>query len=271
MTALSAPEKGICPQLTAQQEHKLAMACAQGDEEAIRTMVSANLPLVASIAKKYAGKGVPMMDLIQEGSIGLIAAARKFDYTRNNRFSTYATKCIRLSIVDCVINYNGIIRVPNYTAERMHKVLQARTELMQRDGKEPDAQAIAQFLQMEPQKVQKLLELCPQVLSLDTPVGPDGEDGLQALIQDLHAPQPQEELIRQELIHTVDTLLSMLTQRQQQVLRLHFGMEDGSCHSLEEIGKMLGISKERTRQIEQQAMDKLRIIGADFGLEDFLQ
>lgn len=256
--------------LTPEQERDLAIACAAGDENAIKTMVTSNLQLVVSIAREYSGRGVPMLDLIQEGSIGLITAARKFDYTRNLRFSTYATKWIRQGVTRCVMNYNGLIHVPHYTAERMNRVLRAKAELSQQTGEEPDVQSIADRCGMEPEKVSQLLKLCPQTVSLDTPVGDEGEDGLQIFIEDLQTPQPQDELVRQELRRTLDILLSMLTERQREVLHLRYGMTDGTPRSMEQVGKELGISKERVRQIEHQAMEKLKKNGADFGLEDFL-
>ena len=258
------------PRLTPQQEYQLAMGCAQGDTEAIKLMVSSNLQLVVSIAREYAGRGVPVLDLIQEGSIGLIYAARKFDYTRNLRFSTYATKWIRQGVMRCVMNHNGLIRVPHYTAEKMNKVLRAKTELTQSSGKEPEASEIAEYCQMEEEKVSQLLSLLPRTFSLDTPVGEDGSDDLQMLLEDLQAPQPQEELVRRELKKTLQTLLSQLTPRQQQILQMHYGLSGEEPRSMDAIGKELGISKERVRQIERQAMDKLKTLGADFGLEDFL-
>ena len=258
------------PRLTPDEERRLAMGCAEGDPEAIKAMVSSNLQLVVSIAKGYADRGVPLLDLIQEGSIGLLAAARKFDYTRNLRFSTYATKWIRQGVVRCVMNHSGVIRVPHYTAEKMYKVLSARTVLLQRNGVEPEAAEIADACDMDAEKVQQLLNLYPRVCSLDTPVGENGDSDLQVLLEDLQAPQPQEELVRMELKNTLETLLSLLTDRQQQVLRLRYGISGEEPRSMESIAKELGISKERVRQIEHQAMDKLKTMGADFGLEDFL-
>ena len=257
------------PRLTVEAERELARRCAEGDEEAIRHMVVSNLRLVVSVAREYAGRGVPLLDLIQEGSIGLLVAARKFDYTLDFRFSTYATKWIRQGVVRCLLNHSQMIRVPEHTAERIRKVEQVRNILRQELEAEPSAAQIAQWCGMTEQKVIQLLRLNPETCSLDAPVGQ--EDGvLGTLLEDARSSQPQEELVRKELEHTLNVLLSNLNERQQQVLRLHFGMADGHEHSLEEIGKALGISKERARQIERQAMEKLQTMGADLGLEDFL-
>ena len=259
------------PRLTPEEERELARRCAQGDEEAIRKMVNANLRLVVSVAKEYSGRGGPLMDLIQEGSIGLLAAARKFDYTRDLRFSTYATKWIRQGVTRCLLNHAGAIRVPVHTAERMRKVQAAQAVLRQEQGTEPTAEEIAARVDMPREKVAQLLQLSPDVCSLDVPVGDEDKSSFGNLLEDLEAPQPQEELVRKELNDAIDRLLSNLTERQRTILRLHFGMEDGVCHSLEEIGQKLGISKERVRQVEKQAMDKLQALGTSMGLEDFLE
>ena len=258
------------PRLSIQEERELARRCAEGDEDAIRHMVSSNLRLVVSVAREYAGRGVALLDLIQEGSIGLLVAARKFDYTLDFRFSTYATKWIRQGVTRCLMNHAGMIRVPLHTAERMRKVDVARAALRQETGEEPTAAQIAEKCGLPENKVMELIRLMPEVCSLDIPVG-DGEEGaLRSLLEDAQAPQPYEELVRKELEHTMSQLMATLNERQQQILRLHFGMEDGNCYSLEEIGKKMGISKERVRQIERQAMDKLQKNGASLGLEDFL-
>jgi len=256
------------PRLTAEEERALAKECAAGDEGAIRQMVNSNLRLVVSVAKEYAGRGVPLMDLIQEGSIGLLAAAKKYDYTLEYRFSTYATKWIRQGVTKSLQNHAQLIRVPAHTAERIRKVEAARVALLQMNEEEPTAEQIGKFCDIPPAKVRQLLQLAPEICSLDAPVGETDTFGI--LLEDMHSPQPYEELVRDELSHTMDALLGTLTERQQKVLRLHFGMEDGACHSLEEIGALLGISKERARQIEKQAMSSLQEMGAGMGLEDFL-
>lgn len=257
------------PLLTPEEERALAQRCALGDEDAIRQMVNSNLRLVVSVAKEYAGRGVPLMDLIQEGSIGLLAAAKKFDYTLDYRFSTYATKWIRQGVTRCLMNHAQMIRVPMHTAERIRKVQQAESQLQQQLDRAPTVEEIAAFCDLPAAKVRQLLKRNPEVCSLDAPVGSD-DGAFGVLLEDCSSAQPYEQVVREELNMTMETLLGTLNERQRQVLRLHFGMEDSTVHSLEEIGCILGISKERVRQIEKQAMDKLHKLGAGMGLEDFL-
>ena len=259
------------PRLSREEERELARKCAEGDEDAIRTMVCTNLRLVVSVAKEYAGRGVPLLDLIQEGSIGLLVAARKFDYTLDFRFSTYATKWIRQGIGRCLLNHAGLIRIPAHTAEKIRQLLQVRKELHKELEREPTEAELAEKSGIPEKKVKEYLSLIPEICSLDAPAGEEEDSTLQLFLEDLQAPQPYEELVCRELKATLDTMLSTLNERQQQVLRLHYGMTDGVCYSFERIGKELGISKERARQIEHQAMEKLQKQGMASGLEDFLE
>ncbi len=258
------------PRLTAEEERELAMACRAGDEEAVRKMVSANLRLVVSVAREYADRGVPLLDLFQEGSIGLLIAAKNFDYTLEYRFSTYATKWIRQRIWRYIAAHMGLIRVPEHTAQRVRQVLSARTKLMQQLQREPTDEELAQACEITVERVNTLLGYVPEICSLDAPVGKEEDGTLGVLLEDTQTPQPFESLVRQELKETLEELLGKLDARYSLVLRLHFGMEDGVCYSQEEIGRKLGVSKERVRQIEQQAIKKLAKWSAGLGLEDFL-
>ena len=259
------------PRLTPEQERALAQRCAEGDEEAIRQMVNSNLRLVVSVAREYAGRGVPLLDLIQEGSIGLMVAAKKFDYTMEFRFSTYATKWIRQGITRYLLNHANLIRVPAHTAERIRKIAQVRAAIMQQQGAEPTDRELAEACEISEEKLRQLMQLHPEISSLDAPLGAEEDGTVSTILQDIGAAEPYETLIREELNQTMESLLQMLGQRQRQVLQLHFGMTDGICHSLEEIGKSMGISKERARQIERQGIEKLQKLGASMGLEDYLE
>ncbi len=261
--------RGI-PRLSPEEERHVAMACAQGDEEAIKTLVSANLRLVASIAREYAGRGISQLDLIQEGSIGLLTAARKFDHSLDYRFSTYATKWIRAGITGYLNRQGDAIRLPAYTAQRMNRVLSAQRSLTQTLGRTPTAGELAAETGLSEERIRDYLTLDTQICSLDAPVGE--EDGsLGAILQDQTAPQPLQELVRRELKNTLNALMEDLTPRQRQVLQLRFGMTDGVCKTHEGIGKILGISKERSRQLEKQGLARLQRLGADLGLEDYLE
>jgi len=258
------------PLLTPEQELEVAKGCARGDEEAIRTMVNSNLRLVVYIAKEYVGKGVPLLDLIQEGSIGLLSAAKKFDHTRECRFAHYASQWIHQGCYRGVLKHSSLIRVPLHTLEKMRKILAVKAALMQESGEEPSIEELAARCEMTAEKVSELLEQLPQVGSIDIPTGENGDDTLQSLLKNAQAPQPEESLVREELKHIMEGLLQKLTDRQQQILRLRFGMEDGVCYSLQQVAQRIGLSKERTRQIESQAIDKLKKLSAGLGLEGFL-
>ena len=258
------------PRLTVEEERELAAACAQGDEEAIRKMVNCNLRLVVSVAREYAGRGVPLLDLIQEGSIGLLVAAKKFDHTLEYRFSTYATKWIRQGVTRCLLNHSSVIRVPLHTAERMRKIVAVRNALRQETGEEPTDEQIGERCGLTAEKVRQLIDLSPEICSLDAPTGENDNASLGVLIENTEAPDPQAELVRTEMKVLVEQMLSMLTDRQRQVVRLRFGMEDGTGHSLEEVSAVMGISKERVRQIERRAMQRMHRFSTGLGLEDFL-
>ena len=257
------------PVLTAQRERELARLCADGDADAIKAMVSCNLRLVVSVAREYAGRGAAMPDLIQEGSIGLIVAAKKFDYTLGFQFSTYATKWIRQRIRLFLSEHLAQIRVPAYTAARMRRLRQESQRLRQELDREPTIDEIACAAELTPEQARELLTLTPELCSLDAPAGEEGS--MLELLPAADDSDVQEELIRRELKTVMEELLLELTERQRTILRLHFGMDDGVCHSLEDIGRSLGVSKERVRQIERQAMSKLQKIGSGLGLEDFLE
>ena len=255
------------PRLSSEEVRQLAQACFRGDEDAIRTMVQSHLWLVVLLARKFANKGIPLLDLIQEGSISLLKAARKYDYTQGIAFSTYAAQWIRQGMDRYVLDHADMIRIPLHTNEKVRKVNAVRLALENETGQRPDLSAIAMRCAMEEKEVQELLELSYQVSSLDAPV--DEDTSLLQLLENEQA-SPQEKLIQQELRRTLESLLSMLTEKQRMVLGLHYGLYDGVCLSFEQIGKRLGISKEGARQVETRAIESLKRLGADSGLEEFL-
>ena len=235
------------PRLTQEEERTLAKGCAQGDVEAIKLMVSSNLQLVVSIAREYAGRGVPLLDLIQEGSIGLIYAAKKFDYTRNLRFSTYATKWIRQGVMRCVMNHNGLIRIPHYTAEKMHKVLRAKTQLSQRDGKEPDISEIAEACGLSIEDVAQAECATSITESLNREIGDDG----QTLEDKLGTIGIEEKTL--EYIALSDAI-SKLNQRERTVIMLRYF----KCLTQSQSARIMRISQVQVSRIERNAISKLK-------------
>lgn len=258
------------PRLSAREEQETAQAIAAGDNTALRRMITGNLRLVVAVAREYEGRGVALMDLIQEGNIGLMVAAKKYDGQLGYRFSTYATKWIRQGITRCLMQHAGLIRVPVHTAQQLRKLLEVRAQYLQKQSGEPDPETLAQSSGIPINRVKKLLQIIPEVCSLDAPAGEDSETTLGQLLPEKSAHDPLESMIQAQLLELMARLMGQLNTRQQTILRLHFGMEDGNCHPLEEIAGLLGISKERVRQIEQQAFKKMKALGEDLGLADFL-
>lgn len=255
------------PRLSADEVMSLAAACAKGDEDAIRTMVQSHLWLVVLISRKFANKGVPLLDLIQEGSISLLSAARNYDYTQQCSFTTYATQWIRQGMDRYVLEHADLIRVPLHTKEKIRKVNAVRLALEKETGEKPELSDIARRCSMEESEVQKYLDYSYQFCSLDAPAGEDGTFLL--LLEDEQTLQPYQEAVRRELRQTLDSMLGLLTEKQQSVLRLRYGLDTGICLSFEQIGKQLGISKEGARQVEERAMERLKRLGAVSGLEEF--
>ena len=257
------------PRLTPEQTLELAKACAAGDEEAIRTMVNCNLGLVVAEAKQYSRKykHIPFMEWVQEGAIGLLEAAKRYD-PEKGAFSTYATDCIHQRMKLCLED-SGVIRVPRNITEEVQKIQKTRETLLRQTGREPEIPELAQLCGLTETVVLKRLKSLPDVCSLNVSAG-ENEDSLVSLLEDDRNPSPYEETVRRELKELMENLLADLDQRQRYVLQLRFGMEDGVCYSLQQVADRIGVSKERTRQIERQALDKLQKNGANQGLEDFL-
>ena len=257
------------PLLSAQEEKALAMAYAQGDVDAIRHLVTSNLRLVVKEAKKYSYRTIPLMDLIQEGSVGLLEAAKRFDYTQDYRFSTYAYEFIRGSILKYLKHQETASYISQYATQQQYKLSASRDRLLSQLGREPTEEELAEDAGVPLKAVIALQNAPSQFCSLDAPVGEE-DDCLVQLLEDPLAPEPHRELVRMELKKTMDELLGQLNPRQQQVLKLYFGMDDGVCLSFDQIGKIMNITKQRANQIAREAMEKLKKLGADLGLEDFL-
>ncbi len=263
-------EIGKIKLLTPEEELALAIRMSQGDEEARQRMSEANLRLVVSIAKRYAGRGMQLLDLIQEGNLGLMKAVEKFDYTKGYKFSTYATWWIRQSITRAIADQARTIRIPVHMVETINRVLRASHSMVQRLGREPTTTEIAKELQMDVQRVEEIMKIAQEPVSLETPIGEEEDSHLGDFIQDDEASQPSEEASYTLLREQLEEVLSTLTEREQQVLRMRFGLVDGKPHTLEEVGKQFDVTRERIRQIESKALRKLRHPSRSKKLRDFL-
>ena len=263
-------EIGKVPLLTPEEEQDLAKRMAEGDEEAKRLMAEANLRLVVSIAKRYVGRGMLFLDLIQEGNLGLIKAVEKFDYTKGYKFSTYATWWIRQAITRAIADQARTIRIPVHMVETINKVIRVSRQLLQELGHDPSAEEIAAEMNMPVDKVRDILKIAQEPVSLETPIGEEEDSHLGDFIPDEDASEPSEaasfSLLKEELMEVLDTL----TPREKKVLELRFGIVDGRTRTLEEVGKEFNVTRERIRQIEAKALRKLRHPSRSKKLRDFL-
>ena len=264
-------EIGQVPLLTAEQETELARAAQAGDEDARRHLSEANLRLVVSVAKRYAGRGLPFLDLIQEGNLGLMKAAEKFEPERGFKFSTYATWWIRQSITRAIADQGRTIRIPVHLVESINRVKKTAGDLLRKNGREPTVEEIAVRLDMEPARVRELLQLAQDPISLETPVGEEEDAHLEDFIQDEEAGVPVDEAGRQLLRRELFSVLKSLTPREERVIALRFGLEDGRARTLEELGKEVHVTRERVRQIEAKALRKLRHPSRAKRLRDYLE
>ena len=264
-------EIGRVPLLSAEEEGVLARAAQAGDADARRQLSEANLRLVVSVAKRYAGRGLPFLDLIQEGNLGLMKAAEKFEPDRGFKFSTYATWWIRQSITRAIADQGRTIRIPVHLVENINRVKKTAGELLRKNGREPTAEEIAVRLEMEPDRVRELLQLAQEPISLETPVGEEEDAHLEDFIQDEEAGIPVDEAGRQLLRQELMNVLKSLTPREERVLTLRFGLEDGQARTLEELGKEFNVTRERIRQIEAKALRKLRHPSRAKRLRDYLE
>ena len=263
-------EIGRVPLLSAEEEAALARAAQAGDEDARRRLSEANLRLVVSVAKRYAGRGLPFLDLIQEGNLGLMKAAEKFEPDRGFKFSTYATWWIRQSITRAIADQGRTIRIPVHLVESINRVKKTAGELLRRTGREPTAEEIAAQLDMEPARVRELIQLAQDPISLETPVGEEEDAHLEDFIQDDEAGVPADEAGRQLLRRELMNVLKSLTPREERVIALRFGLEDGRARTLEELGREFNGTRERVRQIEAKALRKLRHPSRAKRLRDYL-
>ena len=263
-------EIGKVPLLSADEEIELAQRMEDGDEDAKKRLAEANLRLVVSIAKRYVGRGMLFLDLIQEGNLGLIKAVEKFDYRKGYKFSTYATWWIRQAITRAIADQARTIRIPVHMVETINKLIRVSRQLLQELGREPSPEEIAEEMNMPVERVREILKISQEPVSLETPIGEEEDSHLGDFIQDDNVPVPADAAAFSLLKEQLNEVLSTLTEREQKVLRLRFGLDDGRARTLEEVGKEFNVTRERIRQIEAKALRKLRHPSRSRKLKDYL-
>ncbi|MCR5438186.1 MAG: RNA polymerase sigma factor RpoD [Selenomonas sp.] len=263
-------EIGRVPLLTAEEEVALAKRMQDGDEVAQKRLAEANLRLVVSIAKRYVGRGMLFLDLIQEGNLGLIKAVEKFDYTKGYKFSTYATWWIRQAITRAIADQARTIRIPVHMVETINKLIRVSRQLLQQLGREPAPEEIAKEMEITVERVREIMKIAQEPVSLETPIGEEEDSHLGDFIEDQDAPAPADAASFMLLKEQLEEVLDTLTPREEKVLRLRFGLDDGRARTLEEVGQNFGVTRERIRQIEAKALRKLRHPSRSRKLKDFL-
>lgn len=263
-------EIGRVDLLTAEEEVDLAKRILEGEEEATRSLAEANLRLVVSIAKRYVGRGMLFLDLIQEGNMGLIKAVEKFDHTKGFKFSTYATWWIRQAITRAIADQARTIRIPVHMVETINKLIRIQRQLLQDLGRDPTPEEIGEEMDLTPDKVRDILKIAQEPVSLETPIGEEDDSHLGDFIEDQEAVSPSDHAAYELLKEQLEDVLDTLTDREENVLRLRFGLDDGRTRTLEEVGKVFGVTRERIRQIEAKALRKLRHPSRSKQLKDFL-